>query len=61
MGKEGQVVPAMTDTWLEEISNRYIELFERVTGKSFVRQEYENAESRILSSINEALVHLKSV
>ena len=61
MGKEGQVVPAMTDTWLDEISNRYIELFERVTGKSFVRQEYENAESRILSSINEALVHLKSV
>ncbi|MBM3448999.1 MAG: phosphoribosylaminoimidazolesuccinocarboxamide synthase [Bacteroidetes bacterium] len=61
MGKEGQVVPTMTDTWLEEISNRYIELFERVTGKSFVRQEYENAESRILSSINEALVRLKSV
>ncbi|MFM7723122.1 MAG: phosphoribosylaminoimidazolesuccinocarboxamide synthase [Bacteroidota bacterium] len=61
MGKEGQVVPAMTDTWLEEISNRYIELFERVTGKSFVRQEYENAESRILSSINEALMHLKRV
>ena len=61
MGKEGQVVPAMKDTWLDEISNRYIELFERVTGKSFVRQEYENAESRILSSINEALVHLKSV
>ena len=61
MGKEGQVVPTMTDAWLEEISNRYIELFERVTGKSFVRQEYENAESRILSSINEALVHLKSV
>lgn len=61
MGKEGQVVPTMTDAWLEEISNRYIELFERVTGKSFVRQEYENAESRILSSINEALMHMKSV
>lgn len=61
MGKEGQVVPTMTDAWLEEISNRYIELFERVTGKSFVRQEYENAESRILSSINDALMNLKSV
>jgi phosphoribosylaminoimidazole-succinocarboxamide synthase len=61
MGKEGQEVPTMTDAWLEEISNRYIELFERVTGKSFVRQDYENAESRILSSINDSLVHLKSV
>jgi phosphoribosylaminoimidazole-succinocarboxamide synthase len=58
MGKEGQVVPTMTDTWLEEISNRYIELFERVTGKTFVPQDYENAETRILSSINQALMKL---
>ncbi len=35
MGKEGQIVPMMTDAWVETISGRYIELYEKVTGKSF--------------------------
>jgi phosphoribosylaminoimidazole-succinocarboxamide synthase len=35
MGKEGQTVPEMTDEWVEIISQRYIELFERVTGSKF--------------------------
>jgi phosphoribosylaminoimidazole-succinocarboxamide synthase len=51
MGKEGQVVPAMSDEWVETISNRYIELFEKVTGKKFERTPYENAEGRIQTNI----------
>ncbi|HEX7692687.1 MAG TPA: phosphoribosylaminoimidazolesuccinocarboxamide synthase [Sediminibacterium sp.] len=36
MGKEGQTVPAMSDEWIDTISKRYIELFEKVTGNTFV-------------------------
>jgi phosphoribosylaminoimidazole-succinocarboxamide synthase len=35
MGKEGQQIPVMTDEWINEISQRYIELYEKVTGESF--------------------------
>ena len=36
MGKEGQTVPEMSDEWIQTISHRYIELYEKVTGKAFV-------------------------
>ncbi len=36
MGKEGQQVPEMTDAWIQTISNRYIELYEKVIGEKFV-------------------------
>jgi phosphoribosylaminoimidazole-succinocarboxamide synthase len=39
MGKEGQTVPKMSDEWIETISNRYIELYEKVTGSSFKPQQ----------------------
>ena len=55
MGKEGQEVPAMSDSWLEEISNRYIELFEKVTGESFIKQDYSNVENRLEGNIIRAL------
>jgi len=55
MGKEGQQVPAMSDEWLDQISARYIELYERVTGKTFVKQDYSNVEARIEENINKAL------
>ncbi|HEX6193568.1 MAG TPA: phosphoribosylaminoimidazolesuccinocarboxamide synthase, partial [Chitinophagaceae bacterium] len=38
MGKEGQTVPEMTDEWVQTISKRYIELYEKVTGKKFIPQ-----------------------
>ena len=47
MGKEGQVVPEMSDEWITEISNRYIELYEKVIGEKFIPQilsEEENFE-----------------
>lgn len=36
MGKEGQHVPAMADEWIQTISSRYIELYEKVIGEKFV-------------------------
>ena len=35
MGKPGQQVPEMTEAYCEEVSSRYIELYERITGKKF--------------------------
>ena len=39
MGKEGQVLPEMKDEWIQTISQRYIELYERVIGKPFHPEE----------------------
>jgi len=51
MGKEGQTVPVMTDEWVETISNRYIELYEKVIGQPFRREPLSEEETsrRILS------------
>ena len=38
MGKEGQTVPFMSAEWIDTISKRYIELYEKVIGKAFVPQ-----------------------
>jgi phosphoribosylaminoimidazole-succinocarboxamide synthase len=43
-GKEGQQVPTMTDAWINEISERYIELYEKVTGLTFVKQDTDEGE-----------------
>ena len=42
MGKEGQTIPAMTDEWVNTISRRYIELYEKLTGLVFVPVHYTN-------------------
>jgi phosphoribosylaminoimidazole-succinocarboxamide synthase len=53
MGKEGQVVPAMSDEWVETISKRYIELYERVIGKKFIPESLSEKDmiERIEGSI----------
>lgn len=45
MGKEGQTVPDMSDEWVNTISQRYIELYEKVIGKKFIPQELSDAET----------------
>lgn len=45
MGKEGQTVPEMSDTWINEISSRYIELYEKVIGEKFVPEKLSNEET----------------
>ena len=59
MGKEGQSVPEMSDEWITTISNRYIELYEKVIGEKFLPQnlsEEENFEkiATALKTINPA-------
>ncbi len=53
MGKEGQVVPEMTDEWIQTISKRYIELYEKVIGEPFKPEALsdEETEQRILRSL----------
>ena len=50
MGKEGQTVPAMSDEWIQTISNRYIELYEKVTGKAFVPITF--TEEQIMDAVS---------
>jgi phosphoribosylaminoimidazole-succinocarboxamide synthase len=54
MGKEGQVVPAMSDEWISVISKRYIELYEKVIGEKFVPVELsdEEAENIIVGELS---------
>ncbi len=54
-GKEGQTVPFMSDEFVAEISERYIELFEHITGEKFVRADATNVMSRIESNIRNYL------
>lgn len=55
-GEDGQSVPEMTDELVESISERYIELFEKITGEKFFKAETEKIEERILSSISKYLI-----
>ena len=50
-GKDGQQVPEMTDDVVASISNRYIELFEKVTGSNFVKDDATDMSSRIYQNI----------
>jgi len=45
MGKEGQTVPSMSDEWVDTISKRYIELYEKVIGEKFIPQVLSDEET----------------
>jgi phosphoribosylaminoimidazole-succinocarboxamide synthase len=51
MGKEGQSVPEMSSEWINEISDRYIELYEGITGEKFVKAENGEVLKRIESNV----------
>jgi len=57
-GKEGQVVPEMTEDIVKSISDRYIELFEQITGENFVKSDNASVLNRVEGSINNALTAL---
>jgi phosphoribosylaminoimidazole-succinocarboxamide synthase len=54
-GREGEKVPEMTPDIVNEISERYIELFEKITGREFVRAETEDPLARIEDNVNSYL------
>jgi phosphoribosylaminoimidazole-succinocarboxamide synthase len=58
MGKEGQVVPEMTDEWVNTISKRYIELYEKVIGEKFVPEDM--SDEAVVEKINAALEAIKN-
>lgn len=55
MGKAGQQVPDMSDELIESISERYIELYERVTGLKFERTDSVNLTDRIATNVLDCL------
>lgn len=54
MGKEGQSVPAMSNEWIQTISHRYIELYEKLTGEQFIPVDMSDEEifQHTITSLN---------
>ncbi|SEM26468.1 phosphoribosylaminoimidazole-succinocarboxamide synthase [Aquimarina amphilecti] len=57
-GKEGQQIPDMSNEYINSVSDRYIELFENITGTSFEKADVSNIDSRIEENV---LTYLKTV
>lgn len=57
-GQEGQQVPEMTDEYVQTVSERYIELYENITGEKFVKADVSNIHDRIEKNV---LNYLESV
>ena len=59
-GKEGQTVPVMTQEIVNNISDRYIELYEQITGDQFVKNEQDDILDRIEQNVLKSLTTLLS-
>lgn len=57
-GKEGQKVPIMTEEIVKSISERYIELYEQITGEDFIKPDNQDVIKRVELAINNALTVL---
>lgn len=57
-GKEGQKVPEMSEEFIQSVSDRYIELFEKITGQAFIKSSSESALNRIESNIIKTIATL---
>ncbi|MGY3795666.1 phosphoribosylaminoimidazolesuccinocarboxamide synthase [Aquimarina sp. 433] len=54
-GKEGQQIPEMSEEYINSVSDRYIELFENITGTTFEKADVSNIQSRIEANVLEYL------
>lgn len=54
-GKDGQSIPEMTEEYVNSVSDRYIELYEKVSGETFVKAQTDNMKARIEANVTEAL------
>ena len=50
-GLEGQIVPYMSDEYIETVSDRYIELYENITGQTFIKADVSNIQERIEANV----------
>ncbi|MFA5330222.1 MAG: phosphoribosylaminoimidazolesuccinocarboxamide synthase [Prolixibacteraceae bacterium] len=57
-GKEGQVIPEMSDEFVNSVSERYIELYENITGDKFVKSDLSNLQDRIEKNVNHFLENI---
>lgn len=57
-GKDGQQVPEMTDEFIEQVSNRYIELYENITGEKFVKSDVSDVLKRVEENVTKAISQL---
>ena len=57
-GKEDQIIPEMTPEFVNSISERYIELYEHITGDKFIKNDHSDAIERVEHNIIEALNRL---
>jgi len=55
-GKEGQQIPEMTDEFVNSVSERYIELFEKITGDNFMKSDTSKISKRIEIAVTEFLM-----
>lgn len=59
MGKEGQKVPEMTPEFVNSVSERYIELYQHVTGKEFHKADETDLADRIKTNVEACLISLR--
>jgi phosphoribosylaminoimidazole-succinocarboxamide synthase len=57
-GKDGQEIPEMNSELVKSISNRYIELYEHITGEAFIRTDSDEIHKRVENNIKDSLTHL---
>ena len=50
-GLEGQTVPEMTDEYINQVSERYIELYQNITGETFIKADLSNIQQRIEDNV----------
>ncbi len=56
-GLEGQTLPEMPDDYIETVSERYIELYEKITGETFVKSDVSDIQERIRKNVLNYLKH----
>jgi phosphoribosylaminoimidazole-succinocarboxamide synthase len=54
-GLESQTMPEMPDSFVQTVTDRYIELYEKITGKEFIKSDTSDIEGRILQNVNDYL------
>ena len=50
-GQEGQAIPEMTEAYIESVSERYIELYEKILGEKFIKAKIDNIDERINENV----------
>jgi phosphoribosylaminoimidazole-succinocarboxamide synthase len=57
-GLEGQLIPTMTDEFVQSVTDRYTELFEAMTGQQFIGRDYTDVLNTIENNINQAVANI---